>query len=1333
MFKRSLLIAVAISLAISGVAIADPGDGHSSHDVSVDNWQTWHPKVTALRSLNAYLATDKNEQIYYIPTLEELPDIKNAVSDCKDYKGQEKKFAAVYDGYFDQMCREALVRKSDGTYSNVPAIVQTEGSGSVRELTTLGYDFLLKSESVSNVETGSRDINAKYSVQKIDRENGFVDLNTALMDIYKAIGQSKFDVMYAFSSDDSLTVENSPIQEQINLLLSKSQGIDTSDGKAWVFVTRTNPILYWKQAAYDGVIWDAEVVKNAGKAGGASNTKDEEVSLAQFCEYAYNIMNIYGEPVMTQAEKNILLQLYGSTVPYKSCTSGQVKAIETFIAKGIISPEEDASKLLWNSDIDYEYMLTLLMRIADTNARTTYKDVQITMDASMIENGYYNANLSYETSNVVSFTESKSAARVTNYYDVLLGADQFMTMANSVGTNGVDTDLFIPAHLVFTTEDGNVFPINTQVTAYTQKIYSKDYPKLAYVKSSYDVASDGPLMQFCASEGITEQDGKKMLQLRIAAFTVDDLLNDDGMYHLQLISDKGELSSTVFKIQPGGGVYYTSGNKSSDRVDDDYGEDEVILSNQKEINNLLKIYKNKGQEAAERQLAEYEKNNPQWTTEEIDAAEYAASNGEQLASTGNVVMYMEIVAGTESSIVVQTKEGSKTLADIMGDYKGKKYLDPNDQTSLAFKRINQTHYQVENCTGTTQLNEVIKSSSVKGSSMAYCYQDTDLMVSVEWLKNTKMILKDPVESGDVLMLTTKYSNIWLDKKNKYIVVGSCVYDLKDSKNGTDQVWFKTSGDTFVNFRAVLGWTGAFNIFKCTDNKITVSVMGSGTSNGAIEQSKLLTYATSVKLQDIKSGENATTGNTIPILRLNANDQGYKTNIPMTSQYPFGNYLVYISPKIVYDDNSVEYHDWLFVFKPKNINLDGARVNYDDTESRKQLHDTINMDVSGLDANITVWAYPLYRDGKTGRGMPDGMTYTSRYGYIYHTPKLTDLGGQINAYKYYFDTGSVMGKTDSPKAALPFFVDGAGDVRCFNYNTYVYTDSEGNEIMMDYGKMPASVVISSAGDFKRMQYETNDSGEPTITEKAEDDFSNCKVNPTITSPALWFLELQKYDLNTILANHNKDSVGLYWGVNKVNIVKSGNEYKLTVGANDLTDAINNKGMKFLLMRETGSSGNTVGAWYSVSALSTFKLESIVEGGEGTNNITGPPAGQPNKTVDSIDWDEFKLSRLLETGEFTISIATIFALFIIPRIGLFCFLLLTALSVIQNVKLVQLFCDRVFDPYKFLTAGRRDVHSFQGRRAFVASIIAMAVFALFMDGTIIHIYEWIMQFVGAFLGQ
>ena len=59
------LFATITSLSLSTLTFGAPGvydDDGPSRNVIVDNWQTFRPRVTALRSLNAYLATDLGQQ-----------------------------------------------------------------------------------------------------------------------------------------------------------------------------------------------------------------------------------------------------------------------------------------------------------------------------------------------------------------------------------------------------------------------------------------------------------------------------------------------------------------------------------------------------------------------------------------------------------------------------------------------------------------------------------------------------------------------------------------------------------------------------------------------------------------------------------------------------------------------------------------------------------------------------------------------------------------------------------------------------------------------------------------------------------------------------------------------------------------------------------------------------------------------------------------------------------------------------------------------------------------------------------------------------------------------
>lgn len=1311
---KLLLASCLLSLMLPIGVYADDDDSGPWH-VIVDNWQTHKPRVTALRSLNAYLATDKGQAVYYVPTLEELPNIKNAVADTTDYRGNNQKFAAVYDGYFDQMCYEALVRKSDGTYSKTPAIVQSEGRDKVRELTTLGYDFLLTYETITDISPSGEDVNAGYIAHKLDLANGRVDLNTALMDIYKAVGQEKYDIAYVFTPDSGLTVTSSPIQGELSLNLSQYDSVDNSAGKAWVFVTRTNPSLYWKQAVYDGIVLDAEAFTGNPNADNSS-AKSTIVTLADFCNYAYNIMNIYGEPVMTAGERSILLQLYGTVVPYSACPA-EAKAIETFIAKGIISPEDDQQYLNWNSEIDPGYMLTLLMRIADINARTTYKDVQITLDASLIDEGYYQANLTLEPSSVIEFTQASGIARTTNYYDYQLSAKEFERLSKSFDTNNVSLELFIPTHLAIVGPDGTAFPITTQVTPYTKKVYSKDYPGVSYVQSSYDAGTDGPLMQFAVSDGM--QDG--YLKLRIAAFDIQDLLHSDGMYYFTLINDKGQLASDYFKVKPGGGTYYESGSRN------DYYDDELLTdsdtsieySNADEIQQIIDLYKEDPEEAkkeADELISNY---GPSWTTAEIEAILEAASGGTPLAA-GDYVYLMQIRSGQEGSISVKSKSGdSKSLKDILAgtEVDGMFYVDPNNTNDLAFKKVSDLWYQVYNGETSGDLKERIRTTSGNlDTRVAFCKEEEELLVSTKYLIESDYIVREPTVVGEVLEFSTNYSNIYLDRENKRVVVGACVYDVRNLDS--DEIWRKMEDGYFVNFRAVLGWTGDYLVFKTDEGNISVSVTSGDKYNPytfPIRLNSILgDYSTGVRLP-------GTVGDSVYIQGNNAmRGYGNDNGVPMTSMYPFANYFVYMHPETA-DGRSDYIQDWLFVFKPKDVKVNGNKVEYDDSASRSKLSE-VGLEVKNLSDDITVWAYPLNHTKEDG--MPYEMSWTKEYGYTY-TPD-SNITSSADFYANYFDTAAVLKGKDRPSCVLPYMlIDNT--VHCLNYNVY-YTQDAGEDNKLDYGTTPISVLFEDTSGFLSVLQKGLLAFKNIVIDT--DEHAGITMFPAVTSPALWFVDRVERDLESI-KRATSNGAKAYWGTSPITFKNVNGETRLKIGSVDLTDKLGKQ--TYVVLRDTSKEHGQVGTWYSVSSLTQMGFDKNNSDIDSDEIITGPSTGELSSKTDIIDWDEFTASRLMETGEIAIAVAMVLVLNIMPRIALFLFLLLIMLGVIQNVKFWQMFCDRVFDVYKFLTFGRYDVHTFRQSRMFIHSIIAMAIFALFMDGTIIHVYELIMQFFAIITGM
>ena len=62
-YKRLLLCTLSAAMLFTISVYADPGDG-GPYPVIVENWQTFYPRVTSLRSLNAYLATEQGQKIY---------------------------------------------------------------------------------------------------------------------------------------------------------------------------------------------------------------------------------------------------------------------------------------------------------------------------------------------------------------------------------------------------------------------------------------------------------------------------------------------------------------------------------------------------------------------------------------------------------------------------------------------------------------------------------------------------------------------------------------------------------------------------------------------------------------------------------------------------------------------------------------------------------------------------------------------------------------------------------------------------------------------------------------------------------------------------------------------------------------------------------------------------------------------------------------------------------------------------------------------------------------------------------------------------------------------
>lgn len=215
-----------------------------------------------------------------------------------------------------------------------------------RALELLGYDFLL-SRDVVDVSTGVIDRTELSSMP--------ITAPVLIMNIYKALGIELYDIYFKFNENDS------------------------SGG---VYVSRTNPETYWDLFLNDHPI-DYSVYNDGNVSdaltGKVVTTADAVAILAQ-------MMDFYGEPIISKHEEYLLLQVYGKDVP-STLEDNQKEAWSYLKCRGIIGEQE----LNYESNLSFDDMMDLLMRASDTGSRTNFKEVQIStsLDDEFINNGFY--------------------------------------------------------------------------------------------------------------------------------------------------------------------------------------------------------------------------------------------------------------------------------------------------------------------------------------------------------------------------------------------------------------------------------------------------------------------------------------------------------------------------------------------------------------------------------------------------------------------------------------------------------------------------------------------------------------------------------------------------------------------------------------------------------------------------------------------------------------------------------------------------------------------------------------------------------------------------------
>lgn len=365
-------------------------------------------KVTYLYSVN-----NMSDQVLWRPHLEDLPSAEAIPIATTGY-------AAVYTGFWnagiDNTTNKGVPMDAFGIQN-----VQHASNDTQRALEILGYDAIVRAEGYKGTTNGKT---GTYVQELI--EDGNITWGDAIQVLYKALGQEQYSYSY-FTTANNIQPETSPLSQG----LSNVTTFDTTEGAYYLFVSRSDRLVgdslttldavYWKKAQDDGLVYRDDYNK--------------AITWEELIQLTANMMELYGEPVLTIEERNALLQVYGLEYPIQ-LGEKLADAWSYLKARGVLSE----SPTSYVSAVSRDELLDLAMRIKDPDSRLDYKKIQLTMtlEDAMIADGFYpTKNMKFTTGGFSA--ETKIDYKSVEYYDyfILASSTKLGFHSNEFGTYNI--------------------------------------------------------------------------------------------------------------------------------------------------------------------------------------------------------------------------------------------------------------------------------------------------------------------------------------------------------------------------------------------------------------------------------------------------------------------------------------------------------------------------------------------------------------------------------------------------------------------------------------------------------------------------------------------------------------------------------------------------------------------------------------------------------------------------------------------------------------------------------------------------------------------------------
>lgn len=1169
----------------------------------------YYPKVSELHMAN------NTNGAFWNPTTEELTNTLHAAV------MKSAGIAILYDGWIDL--------ENSGT---------PKPEGATREGEILGYDIYAKLGekyvATEEVTTYDRLGNPVLTPVSYAYENGGVytkgdkvNYTWAITQLYRAVGveQVEYYVLtegrepYEGEPSDKPTydINSSPLAQFITMA---TKGVDLSAVISNVYATRTNPDTYLEMATKDclGVV-------------PAADRESQTLTIGEFCLLAYKLMDLYGEPVLTEKETYLLLEAYGQDLPY-GLPEVQLEAIKYLLARGIIE-----SDMNWRDDITFEDASTILMRIKDENSRLTFKEIQLTTDVELLSKGYY-------------------PTTVSTYQSPIEITDQF---------NGYDTyttyDYFIEVvpNIQFQSANGNF--------------------SIPFIGAGYDNV-DG-VRAGTTYLGKVTVDHKQFYHFRVERNGIDTIGIDGRVY---INTAKGTDAPARYSLPlPGsgndGGYYIYNGSRDSE-VTDTTSVDAWTWHS-------------------------LDSGEVDFPAEYLDKARYEANMAEYDTQLGlfNEALYgfsFRVYKEDLGKVSFEDATGTKkTLEDVHGTVVPLK-------NEMSLRRLSSgtnsayVAFEITGCSNKGTLAEIFQcdDGAAYQSYPAFAKQNNQYLVSIDYLKSIGAVWEFTKSSNSSYYLGIKtrtqesrrgenrvymYTDVYIGttSNSSYVIRGS---QLTIYGQDTEIIVESDTG-YYVDYSAVLGVSDLVGFDDDNGNKTLVL----DKELEGVDLRRVANTNNQLAKNDVESEWSAT-------VQMKSGDQTVPyVYCPVT--YPLANWITV--------DDLVDSQQGVFTFFAKDPNEEGSpdwSVDGDvklESMLGVQSPDAWSVSYTALPPISSIEA--TYDDTSGTYSVADGslpdIAYIPQYNAFLIKPSLAGTDG-FDTYGEFVDLdkggvlSSIVYNTDAQYLGdwnYNWYLVDAG--REFTANKVVGVASSHERWYYDLAAYTGGSLPSVKEDFDREDWRPAPVGVPGLMGYGESMASSLRDNANVKTYSGAFYS-------------SRNGKGLAW----------------TTQENGAEDPE----AKYSLIHATPTSTWIQSCGFTFTLMAGSKL--------GTTIPTAPGLTHGDATA-GFDWEQFFHDVGLQNADDWLTIAIIAVLNILPRIFMFAFILLMGLSLIANVKPWQVFCDKIFDPYKLLTFGRKDVHTIQLKMVFLYSIIALALFGLFQNGIILEIIAWFARAVTGILSR